>query len=68
MMSIIMGWLHLGPIWDWLHSEMGVQVLLALLTISEALDAIPFIKASSVWKAIYNAVKAAASWLGVVKP
>lgn len=45
-------------VWAWLQSPAGVALLVALLSISEMLDAIPQVKASSLWKLAYGGLKA----------
>jgi hypothetical protein len=38
-----------------------VEVLAALLAVSELLDAIPGIQASSIWKLVFNVIKSVAA-------
>lgn len=37
-----------------------VEILAAALAVSEVLDAIPALQASSIWKLVYNAIKSLA--------
>lgn len=47
------GW----DVWQFLKSDAGTAIIVALFALSEALGAIPQVKANSVYQAIYNALK-----------
>lgn len=44
-------------VYQWLQSPAGVALLLALVSISEILDGIPQLKASSIWKLAFDGLK-----------
>lgn len=47
----------LYAIWEFLRSEAGTAILVALFGLSETLAAIPQIQSNSVFQAIYNVLK-----------
>lgn len=44
-------------IWDFLKSDTGTMLIVALFGVSEALASIPQIQSNSVFQVIYNALK-----------
>lgn len=47
------GW----DVWNYLRSDAGMAIILALFALSEALAAIPQVQANSVFGAVHNGLK-----------